>query len=430
MAIETLAYTTATSDLINNYHKIQSPMFTAFKRATPEWDWYTDLPEDDIIISANTMSIPVDITRQGGAASIPESGYEAQTTTQPLQWINVSWINLNQRWFTSFTAKFLDQRGKGGQISGARQLKYQAMKAMQSISVRVSQMTYGTSVGYVCQTTTAQTGTSGQVLTLSAGYAQSGITDAGYLTSMFAIGDWIALVRSAALVTNAVGEITAISAANGTITVTWVGSVTSVSADNIVFANNAISATAATLAAGTDYNAWPVGKIDVATTTIIHGLSGTTYPEWNPAYSSTTAGRFNVGKLRRAIQEISNRSAQTGGFNVIMADGVERDFFVGERGAVRYDDPNNMQLDGTYKYKNCKFLHSPNCPNGYVFVERQGAFSKFSLVPQPDAETGAIWDDGVKSEDRNGLKFSVNFPFALVCKSRRGLAYFSSQSEQ
>jgi hypothetical protein len=113
-----------------------------------------------------------------------------------------------------------------------------------------------------------------------------------------------------------------------------------------------------------------------------------------------------------------------------MADGVERDFFANERSAVRYDDPNNMQLDGTYKYKNVAFRHSPNCPPGYVFIERKGAMAKFSLVPKPSDGTSSGWGDGWKAEDRNGLKFSVNFPFAFVCRSRRGIAMFSSQTEQ
>jgi hypothetical protein len=212
MTISTLDYTTATVNLVNNYRKVQAPMFAAFKQATPEWDWYDDIDEQDIDISANTMSLPVDITRQGGAASIPESGYEAQTYTAPIQWATLSWINLNQRWFTSFTAKFLDERSKAGQVSGARQLKYQAMKAMQSISTRVSQMTYGFTTGYVCQTSTNATQANG-TYTLIGGYGVSGITDPAFLAGMFAIGDWVALVRSAALVTNAVGQVTAVSTA-------------------------------------------------------------------------------------------------------------------------------------------------------------------------------------------------------------------------
>jgi len=416
-------------NLTNNYRKVQAPMFAAFKQATPEWDWMDDIPEEDIDISANTMSLPVDITRQGGAASIPESGWEAQTYTAPLQWATLTWINLNQRWFTSFTAKFLDQRSRAGQISGARQLKYQAMKAMQSISTRVSQMDYGTTTGYVCQTSTNATQSSGTYTLINA-YGQSNLDDAAYLAGFFAIGDWVALVRSAALVTNAIGQVTAVSTTNGTIDITWAGSVDSDANDYIVFANNSINATAATLAAGTDYNAWPVGKLDAATTDTVEGLSGTTYPEWNPAYTSSTAGRFSTVKLRRAIQNITNKSAQTGGFTVTMDDGTERDFFANERTAVRYDDPNNMQLDGTYKYKNVEFRHSPNCPTGTVFVERKGSRGKFSLVPKPDKNTGAMFDDGVKAENRNGMYFSINFPFAFVQRSRRGMAYFTNQSTQ
>lgn len=429
MTVEVLDYTTAGTDLQKNYRKIQAPLFTAFKRATPEWDWTADLPEEDIELSANTMSIPLDITRQGGTASIPEAGNEAQTYTAPLQWIDLTWINLNQRWFTSLTAKFLQDRNAGGAVRGGIQLKYQAKKAFQALSTEVSRQYYGYSTNYICQTSTNATQSSGTYTLINA-YGVSTIDDAAFLARQFAIGDWVGLVRSATIVANAFGQVTAISAANGTIDVTWVGSVDSDANDYVVFANNAISSGAATLAAGTGYNRGVVGRLDAINSDTVHNLSGGTYPEWNAGYTSSTAGRFSAVKIRRGIQEISNQSAQTGGFNVIMADGVERDFFGGNMSAVRYDDPNNMQLDGTYKYKGVKFLHSPNCPPGYVFMDRAGSIAKFSLVPQPDESTGAMFPDGVKAEDRNGLKFSVNFPYAQVNRSRRGQAMWSSQTEQ
>jgi hypothetical protein len=427
MAVELLAYTTAGVNLAKNFRKIQGPMITAYKKATPEWDWYDDIPEEDITISAREMTVPVDIQRQGGTAVIPEAGYEAQTFTAPLQEITLSWANLNQRWFTSFTSKYLAQRNAGGMVTGAAQLKYQAAKAMQAISIRTQQMFYGETTGVVCQTSTIATQASG-TYALTAGYGQAGITDTTFCASFFALNDWVALVRAGALVTNAIGEITAIDNVNG-ITVTWIGSVTSAANDNIVFANNSINATAATLATGTDYNGWPVGLLSANNDTTVHGLSGGTYPDWNPAYTSATAGRFSAVKMRRAIQEIQNKYAASGGFDVLLAQGVDRDLFSAERGAVRYADPENMQLDGSYKYKGVRFLTSPAIPNGYVFVKAKGAIGKFSLLPKPDESTGAVWDDGWKAEDRNGLKFSVDWPFAFVVKARRGLAQFSNQTE-
>ena len=428
MAVEVLAYTTAGVNLAKNFRKIQGPMITAFKKATPEWDWYDDIPEEDITISAREMTVPVDIQRQGGTAVIPEAGYEAQTYTAPLQEITLSWANLNQRWFTSFTSKYLAQRNAAGMITGAAQLKYQAAKAMQAISIRTQQMFYGLSTGIVCQTSTTATQTSG-TYALQAGYGQAGITSTAFCASFFALNDWVALVRAGVLVTNAVGEITAIDNVNG-LTITWAGSVTSAAGDNIVFANNSINATAATLSAGTDYNGWPVGLLDANLTTTIHGLSGATYPNWNPAYTSSTAGRFSAVKIRQAIQNIQNNYAASGGFDIILDQGVDRDVFSGERGAVRYADPENMQMDGSYKYKGVRFLTSPACPPGYVFVKAKGAVGKFSLLPKPDENTGAVWDDGWKAEDRNGLKFSVDWPFAFVVKARMGLALFSNQTTQ
>jgi hypothetical protein len=108
--------------------------------------------------------------------------------------------------------------------------------------------------------------------------------------------------------------------------VTWIGAVTSASGDNIVFANSVENTTIA----GTDWNLCPSGILDALTSTSLHGLSGGTVANWNPALYSTTAGRFSGLKLRKARQAIGNLGGGKADL-VIWSNGVENDTIEAER---------------------------------------------------------------------------------------------------
>jgi hypothetical protein len=115
---------------------------------------------------------------------------------------------------------------------------------------------------------------------------------------------------------------------NGTIAITWNGSVTSASGDNIVFANSVENTTIA----GTDWNS-PGRAARRATSTSVHGLSGALGAELEPALTSSTAGRFSGLKLRKARQAMQNLGNGKGGSGHLVA-GRENDTIEAERALV------------------------------------------------------------------------------------------------
>jgi hypothetical protein len=262
----TATVTTAATTLNKGYRKIQGKLLKGLQTLNEEWDLLDDIPDYDVTLSAREMTVPIRLNSAGRSAYIAEGALEKNPVTPPVEELTLTWANLNERWMTTLTAKYLDKYQAGQVI---RQLKYQALEALDAISNTVSWQFYGFSTGVMCQTTTVATQASG-AYTLANAFGISALGGAAYLASMFTIYDRVALIRTGALVANAIGSITAVDTTNGTITVTWLGSVTSASGDNIVFANSMENTTIA----GTDYNLAPVGLLDAVTSTSVHGLSG------------------------------------------------------------------------------------------------------------------------------------------------------------
>jgi hypothetical protein len=416
----TATVTTAATTLNKGYRKIQAKLMKGLQTLNEEWDLLDDIPDYDVTLSAREMTVPIRLNSAGRSAYIPEGGLEKNPITPPVEELTLTWANLNERWMTTYTAKYLD-RVQAGQV--IRQLKYQALEALDAISNTVSWQFYGFSTAVMAQTSTVATQASG-TYTLANAFGISALGGASYLASMFTVYDRVALIRTGALVTNAIGTVTAVSSANGTIDITWLGSVTSANADNIVFANSVENTTIA----GTDYNLAPVGLLDAVTSTSVHGLSGSSVANWNPALTSTTAGRFSGLKLRKARQAIMNTGSGTPNL-VITSQGVLNDTIEAERALSRFAGTFGMELDGSIKSKGVEFFSSRKVPPGYAFILDKDGIGKFSLLPKPDAGVPA-WDDGDKMENRNALQFSIDYPYAIVIKSRRMMSYYSNLTEQ
>ena len=265
--------------------KVQGNLLKGFQTRCEEFGWVKNLKEFDLNFSAREVTTPIDITNQPQGAFIPEGGYESSPITAAPQELTFTWANYNARFSLTNTAQYIDQKNRQVQI--VRQLKYQAMKQAEGMANRVGTAFYGYSTGYLAQTSTNAAQSSGTYTLINAfGDATTNVDTAAYLAGLFQIGDRVALIRSAALVTNAIGEITAKSAANGTIDITWAGSVDSDANDYVVLANSVENATIA----GTDYNKAPVGLLEMTHTASVHGLSGSTYPNWSPALKDSSAG--------------------------------------------------------------------------------------------------------------------------------------------
>lgn len=426
----TISPTTSTGTLQKAWRKVQGPLVKGFRSRNKEWKLLKDVPQyDEIDYSAREMLIPVDLNRQGGAAHIPEGGYEGNPTTRPPEEITVNWTLLSQRFSATLTAKRLDrtQKGRKGQVT--RQFKYSAIKAMDSVSARVSHAFYGYNTAVICKTSTVGTGAT-QTLTLIDGYGETGsaFDNPAFLAQFFAVGDKIALVRAGALVANAVGDITNVSETAGTVDVTWSGSVTSANGDSIVFANNALAGLTWTLTANTDYLKWTPGLLDALKSTSLHGL---THAAWVAGYASSSGGRFSRLTVRKMKQGIANKGG--GVMNTLLLDEqVENDFVQGQEAAARFGDTKSFSLGLGMDEKEYKVFSSDRMLPGFaVGMDRNNSFHRFLGIDMPEGEDGDLgWEDGHKMENQNSLLFNIDFEYGWVTTNRGNLAYAEGLTRQ
>jgi hypothetical protein len=408
--------TTGGTTLNKVWRKSQGKLLTGYQTMTEEWGWVEGLKKFDINISAREITTPVDLNIPYGTAIIPEGGYEANPVTPNVEEITLTWSNYNQRWTTTLTSRYLSRLGQDNKVID--QFKYQAIKAIESLSRRVGIDFYGFSTGIVALNTTDATQASG-TYTLADAYGDSSLDDTDFLASLFVVGDRVALVRGGSLVTNAIGTITAIGA--GTISVTWNGSVDANNGDGVVFANSIENATID----GTDYNKAMVGLLDMATSASLHGL---THANWLPALEDTSGGRFSGVKLRQLKQAIKNKGGGTLN-EIIWSNGVSNDVFALQAGALRFNDPFAMELDGEAKARGVKFRTSRKVPPGCLFGFDRSSVRRFSLLEMPGVGDQK-WADGDKLQDRNAYAFSIDLPQALVCTNRRNIGVFTGLTEQ
>lgn len=417
-AAGTYDVSTSGTDLNKMWRKVQGDVATAIQFESEEWDLLDNLDEYDIDWSAREITIPVDIIKGIGIAKIPEGGYEARPSSPNLRDLTITWSLYNGRFTISKTAKWIDEKNREAMLT--RQIVQQGKSKVRALASQFSDDFYGFSTGILCDTSTNATQSSG-AYTIEDAYGVAGIDTAAYLCNLFEIGDYVALIRSAALVTNAIGVITAITVGTPSITVTWNGSVDSDANDSVVKANSLENTTLA----GTDYNRGLVGLLDATSSASVHSLSNSTDANWDVAYSDTTAGRFSGIKLHRAKQEVANEGP--GQLNLVLwAQGVERDVVSQYQAGVRFEDSFGMEIDGSVKSKGIKFFGSRRVPPGYVFGADKRSMRKMTLIPKPDQP---MWDDGEKIPDKSGFVFPIDYPVGLVWLARKNLVYWTGQTE-
>ena len=412
----TTVVTTSGTTVQKVWRKIQGELATAIQYDCEEWDMAEDFfPSEDTPWSAREVTIPLDIAEGAGIASIPEGGIEARESSPNLNEITVSLVQFNGR----FNASRLALYGDKPEAQIKKQLLHQGAHKIRDMARHFSDYFYGVSNAYLAQVSGAVTATTA-TYTLQGGYGVSGITNTTFIADKFRAGDYVALIRSAALVTNAIGSVSSITNA-GVLVVVWGGSVTSASGDYVVKANSKENSTIA----GTDYSRGLVGLIDMTATASIHSLSNASVAAWDVAYSDTAAGRFSGSKVIRAQDNIGNLG---GGkvTDIILDQGVRRDWINLERAALRFADPMGMQSDGSLVSKGRKILATRRVPPGYVFALDRSALSKWALLPKPDGKFS--WGDGKEYIDENAVVFRVDLPVALICKNRRKLTYFTGQT--
>jgi hypothetical protein len=413
---------TANAAVNNIWRKVQGDLQTALQFECEEWEMLDDLREFDIDWSAREITVPLDINEGSGVATIPEGGDEARPSSPNAEEITLSWQHFNKRFTISKIARWIDEKNREAQIE--RQIVFQGMHSVRDLKRHFSDYFYGFSTGVLALVDDAGgslTSDGDHVVPLKDGYGVAGIDDAAFLAGKFKVGDFVALVDGSSLVTNAIGEVTAVDATVPDIDVTWNGSADPDDGDKIVKANSLENTTIT----GTDFNRGLVGVLDGMTSVSVHSLSSSAAANWDVALADTASGRFSGIKLHKAKQEIGNEGGGKGNM-VIWSQGVERDVLDQERAALRFDNPFALEIDGSPKSKGVKFHATRRVPPGYVFVMDKRSFRRMTLLPKPGQPA---WEDAYKLENKSGFVFNVDYPCALIHLNRRNYAYFSNQSE-
>lgn len=426
-ASDTIVTSGAGGDFVatNAWKIIQGELAEGIQFNNAEWDMAEEFtPPEDTPYSARQVLIPLDIYEDSGVAMIPEFGTEARESSANLAELTISLVQANARFNASQLSHYADK----GSVQVKRQLLLQGAQKVRALSRHYSDYFYGVSNAYLAQLTAAHTATT-MTCTFMNAYGQSGITNTTYIGGMFraknstnAPGDYVALVRSGALVSNAIGQLGSYTNSSGVAVITWNGSVTSVSGDYVVKANSKENTTIA----GTDYSRGLVGLIDMTTTASVHGVSSATISRWDVAGSDTTGGRLNGVRVTKADHLIED---QGGGkvTHLLMSRGVHRDWIAYERAALRANDTTSFETDGDIKSKGRKIVSTKRVPPGYCFAFDKSALSRWTLLPKPDGKFQ--WGDGKEYIDKNGKVFRIDMPMALICKNRQKLFYFTGLTE-
>lgn len=428
MAIQ--SYSVGTSSQVNKiWRKVQGDLMDGIQYECEEYALLDELKPHKITVSAREILQPLNLNEGFGVASITEGGYEAQPGSPNAEEATLTWININARFSASMTSMFLDKLNPDAEIE--RELMFRGGHKIFDVARDFSDRFYGVSTSVLCQTSTVATQSSG-AYTLKNLYGNttwpgsSLQVEKSLITDKFRVGDKVALVRASALVTNAIGTITAISSSTPSITVTWIGSVTSANNDNIVKANSVGNGTSSTVLDDTDWNKSLVGLVDLFGTASIHNLSSASVANWDNAYTDTTVGRFSGLKVHRGRQEIQNKGPGKAN-TLILAQGVERDLFALQSAALRFNDPFALELDGAAKAKGLTIFTSRRVPSAFTALFDKSSYRKILVRPKPAGQMQ--WADGYKLQDQNAMLFSMDWPVALICTARRNFAFWTGQIE-
>lgn len=418
---------TASSALTDLYKKTNTAVMQAIKTRTEENDWFDDVPDEDIILSANEMRLVLDVSHEVGVAMIPEGGYEAVLSSVAPKNGTFTPVQMNARY--SFSLRYQNgwnNKGKAGQIMN--QNRYQAMKKAEAIGELIGLQTYGFTTGTIA--VVAATGSASQTQTnvqLKNAFgtsliAGSSAAEREYISKLLRPGEGVALIRGGNLVEFGVYNGKGTSG-DGYADITFTSSITPTLDDLLVKANAVNDATIS----ATDVNRWPVGLFDATTSASVHGLATSAAPNW-ASYQDSTGGRWSYAKQEKMFNEIFNRGGVQAD-TVIWSQGVRRDVIAGERAALRHES-SAFDFDGKFSTTGVKYLTSRLAPVGTVFAMSKDVYRKrlLSDKPAPDGTPSMFSLD--KVQDRNSMAASIDFMYFRCVNNRGGIAIASGLSEQ
>ncbi len=391
---------------------------------TPEFDWYDDFPDLDIVISGSNMYVPIDVVQGFGAAAIGDGGREALPVSPTIQYATLSLVAWNARISITRQAKALNAQSRAAMV--AAETKWKTQKRLEALKHKASLNFYGFSVGQVAQVSAAASGvTTGGAVTLTNVFGDTGLTNTKYINQLIMVGDQIALLSdgtsSGTLLPGGVGLVTGKTAGN-VFTVQFSAALTITSSAAVVFANNAAYGDTFTAAAHTDQSKWVPGLKDMTESTTLHGVSGTTYPGWSASIVDSAGGRFTPTKLIKMRQTMQNFGKPLK--RLILAQGVQLDMADQVNASVRFDGIAAAQFDGSSKTKETQ-VSSRYTPNGHVFGTASGVISKKILGDKPTGGPGEM----DKLENYARYVDGEDFMWLTACTSRKGLVEYRGLTE-
>jgi hypothetical protein len=419
---------TSVSSVADLYKKTNTAVKVALRRKTEEYDWFDDFPDELITPSGNEMRVVLDVVYQTGTAMIPDGGYEATLGTAAPKSGTFTFVQANKRYSFTTLEQGFEKKGKAGMIQ--QQTLYSSIKAVEAIARTIGVQTYGFSTATVAVVSaTGSAGATQNGIGLKNAFGStlipgSATADKTYLSSLFRVGEGVALIRAGAIIE--FGSVTASPSAGsgvGFIDVLFNSSITPTLNDLIVFAN---AVTDATLT-GTDQNRWCVGLLDMLTSASVHGLATASAGNWAAGYTNTNGGRMSFAVQEAMVNGIWNN----GGMKMdraILSQGVRRDLISGERAALRYDST-KFNLNGDIGADGIKYMTSVLAPPGFFIGWASDAVGKKVLSDKPDYEGGPQMFELDKVQDRGAYAASYNFIYAKICSNRAGMGYASSLTE-
>lgn len=427
MALATYGVETGGSSLKELGRKVQAGVFKAAQYGVEEVSWIKALEKYDAPISLREITHELDILQATGAAFIPEGGKEARPSSPSAVTATVSTLLVNKRFTVSKTMQMiLQKQGVRGVLES--QFKWQGRKAVEALRARQGDTFYGFSTGTLALILSAA---GGATITLKDLYGVSGLGSTSHnrrVVDQFVAGsgnnaDYIAILDPAGPALREIRKIISKDRSTNSITLD-ANPAADAANDLIVYAQNVENTT---LAGGTERDLNPVGLLDGATSTSVHGVSGATYEKWNAALNDSAGGRFTGIKLMKAKDAITNVGGGKAD-RVIWAQGVKNDVVAQLQAGLRFSDAYGMEMDGSPKSKGITFDSSRRVPDGYVFV-MDSSNSMRRLMLTPDVDTPDM-NDGDKLQDDSGSIFSVDFLFCYPWTCRGNLAVFSGLTQQ
>lgn len=431
MSIATKSITTQTQ-AAKIWRKVQGTAVDAINLNVEELGLLKSLSSAKLAPSLREVTRPVIITRDGGVASISEGGYKARPMSPTPQEISVSLVHLQKQFAIAQLVLMITRMGGDTQV--VKQFKMQLKMATRAMQDQVGDYFYCGSSGIIATTDTDLSGAT-TTLTLANGYNQSTITNAAYLAARFkstagvsgAAGDYVRIrdaTSSYAQVSNAIGQVTASSATNGTIGVTWTGSAPSSTTNGLAIVKaNSLDDSA------DDYNKAFVGLTEVLTATSLHGLSGSTFPDWAVPFSDTTGGRLDGTRIEKACDAVEDASGKTVD-TIMWSKGVKRDVKAQYKAALEFNDAYAIPIDGDVKAKGKKFFSSRRVPPGYCVPFCSDAWERFFWKPDLSDGDGSMSEsDLLESEDIAASIGRIDLVGNLVCNQRNAFSYFTGLTE-